>query len=160
MELLGLAGLGAYLPMIETVGNITLIITGMVIHIYAKCHRNVRCRLVTMDLDNRLNILNQLLIIGLRHIIEKMDNQNTHLMKQNPVYLCAASIRETMVLINNNLHTLNNKIDKHKNKYFAKYRKMNIENVMDDLQKQSDLLYRQFKQLINVTEFLENINIY
>lgn len=99
-----------------------------------------------LDVGNKIKMLEEM-----TKSIEKKCKGNHKIMEMS-----LASIHDMIIKIREDLKKINQRIEKHKKKYFASWRSVNCSKELNDLVSHCDILDKRFNYLVRAIEIIGN----
>lgn len=160
---------GIYTGIVTGIGSIVMATCGSIKKIYTFHNPDVTKIVRKLDLERRLLLIQSILHVINEETIKKeirpdgsektqiFQNVNMRMdINQDPIELCLVFLQQIIDVINKDLDAINMKIAKHNKKWFNSWRKLNIKDLLENLQQHSEQLDARFDDLTKISMFLKN----
>ena len=163
---------GIYSGLIGTISAVTMGTCSIAKSIYTHENPDLTKIVKRLDIERRLMLIQSILIAVDKKTgadvtsVKITDMEKTQIFEiigtranfcSDPIELCIKYLHETIQNIYNNLSTIKKKVEYHNTKWFYTWRTLNITAQLEELQVNSELLDARFKDLTNVSQFLNSV---
>lgn len=166
---------GIYSGIIGTISAITMGTISVIKTVYTHQNPDANRLMKKLDIERRLRLIQSVLDtidmdtknenedieldqLEKTQILEMVKTHNNIAEKINidtdPIELCLRFIKETVLQITNILSDMNNKINRHHQKWFYSWRTLDISTYLENLEIESKLLDARFNDLATISTYL------
>lgn len=161
---------GIYTGIITTISGVVIGTVKTVKAIYTHRNPNVDKIVNKLDLERKLILIQSVLRVinddTTKKNIHKLNNlEKTQIFEsidmeidinKDPVELCLIFLQQIIQKINNDLDLINKRVANHNMKWFKSWRKLNIKDLLDNLEQHSFQLDSRFDDLTKISVFLKD----
>jgi hypothetical protein len=140
---------GIYAGAISTISSIIVKAGESIKKLYSRDNPDVNKIIRDLDIEKRLKII-QSFISSVNPNYESLENVNTMILVKNPENLCLKYIHISIKNIYHLLNEIDYRTQKHQRKWFRSWRKMNINDLLKELELQFKILNDRFDYFVKI----------
>lgn len=162
---------GLYSSLVNAISAITIGTGKLIKSLYTHQNPDVTKLIHELDIDRRLKLVQTLLNAAHRDRKSKISDVKMDEIEKSKIYglmnckcsddefddpieLCLGYLHDIIQQIHRNLVDIEQKVIRHKKKWFNSWRKLNVKSLLDNLKLNSLILDARFNDLIKVSEYL------
>lgn len=160
---------GIYTGIIGTISSVTIGTCSMIKTIYTHQNPDANQILKELDIERKITLIQSVLNTIDHESKSKMASVKLNELEKtqifelihseqelynDPIELCLMYLHETIQNIHDDLLAINNKVTNHQNKWFHKWRTLNIKPMIERIRLNSKLLTERFEDLTKIAIFL------
>lgn len=146
---------GFYTSIVHMISTVTMGTCSIIKSIYVHKNPDVDSVIKKMDIEMKIELIQ----LTINKISQIKGNKNIDDIKTDPICMCLFHIHDVIKEINQDLTNINDKVIRHKNKWFCNWRSLNVTPMIDSLKFHSIILDARFDDLIKISSLLRNADI-